>query len=196
MSGLPDAILADRGELLGSQVETLENSFSVRIENAPPYRGDAKGIVERYFHTLQASFKPYAPGVVGKTLVKKRGGKDYRLDAKLTLREFREILVASVLAHNQTHHMEKYDRTSDMPDDLPMTPLDIWNWGVQHRTGRLRKAPEDAHKDQFAAQGQSHCVRFGGVGLRAALYVAGDNAAGVVASGEGHPSAQGIAGGL
>ena len=142
--GLPDAILADRGELLGSQIETLENSFSVRIENAPPYRGDAKGIVERYFHTLQASFKPYAPGVVGKTLVKKRGGKDYRLDAKLTLREFREILVASVLAHNQTHHMEKYDRTSDMPDDLPMTPLAIWNWGVQHRTGRLRKAPEDA----------------------------------------------------
>lgn len=37
--GLPDAILADRGELLGSQIETLENSFSVRIENAPHTAG-------------------------------------------------------------------------------------------------------------------------------------------------------------
>lgn len=140
--GLPDAILADRGELLGSQIEALEKSFSVRIENAPPYRGDAKGIVERNFRTIQANFKPYAPGVVGER-IKKRGGKDYRLDAKLTIREFREILIASILMRNQFQHMEKYDRTSDMPDDLPMTPLAIWNWGVQHRTGRLRVAPED-----------------------------------------------------
>lgn len=61
--GLPDAILADRGELLGHQIEYLEQAFGVRIENTPPYRGDAKGIVERHFHTIQADFKPFAPGV-------------------------------------------------------------------------------------------------------------------------------------
>ncbi|WP_022661134.1 DDE-type integrase/transposase/recombinase [Paucidesulfovibrio longus] len=144
VSGIPDAILADRGELLGSQIEALENSFSVRIENTPPYRGDAKGIVERYFNTIQAGFKPYAPGVVNGTLVKKHGGRDYRLDAVLTLRDFREIIIASVLMHNQSHPLDKYDRTADMPADLPMTPLAIWNWGIQHRTGRLRSAPEDA----------------------------------------------------
>jgi len=144
VAGLPDAILADRGELLGSQIEALENSFSVRIENAPPYRGDAKGIVERSFRTIQAEFKPFAPGVVGQTLVKKRGGKDYRLDAKLTIRDFREIIISSILMHNQYDVMEKYDRTIDMPDDLPATPLALWNWGVQNRTGRLRAAPEDA----------------------------------------------------
>jgi hypothetical protein len=58
--GLPDAILADRGELLGHQIESLERSFSVRIENTPPYRGDAKGIVERSFKTHQAIFIPGA----------------------------------------------------------------------------------------------------------------------------------------
>ncbi len=31
--GLPDAILADRGELLGHQIEALEYKFSIRIEN-------------------------------------------------------------------------------------------------------------------------------------------------------------------
>jgi hypothetical protein len=40
--------------------------------------------------------------------------------------------------------MNKYDRSIDMPPDLNMTPLALWNWGLQHRTGRLRMASEDA----------------------------------------------------
>ncbi|BCS88429.1 transposase family protein [Pseudodesulfovibrio sediminis] len=142
--GLPDAILADRGELLGHQIESLEACFSVRIENTPPYRGDAKGIVERNFRTIQAEFKPFAPGVVEKTLIKKRGGRDYRLDAKLTVRDFKEIIISSVLMHNLYDVLEKYDRDSDMPADLVMTPLLLWNWGIQNRTGRLRTASEEA----------------------------------------------------
>jgi hypothetical protein len=55
--GLPNAILADRGELIGYQIELLEKNFSVRIENAPPYRSDAKGIVERALRIIQSRFK-------------------------------------------------------------------------------------------------------------------------------------------
>jgi hypothetical protein len=146
ITGLPNAILADRGELLGYQIESLESSFAVRIENTPPYRGDAKGIVERNFRTIQADFKPFAPGVVGKTLVKKRGGKDYRLDAKLSVSDFKKIILSSVLYHNRFHILAKYDRDIDMPVDLEMTPLSLWNWGIQNRTGRLRAASENALK--------------------------------------------------
>lgn len=142
--GLPDAILADRGELLGNQIESLESSFSVRIENTPPYRGDAKGIVERYFRTVQEEFKAFAPGVVRGTTIKKRGGQDYRLDAKLSVLEFKKIILSSVLIHNKYDVLEKYDRDADMPPNLEMTPLSIWNWGIQHRTGRLRAASEEA----------------------------------------------------
>ena len=144
--GLPDAILADRGELLGHQIEALERNFSVRIENTPPYRGDAKGIVERNFGTLQANFKPFAPGVVTGNKIKKHGGKDYRLEATLTVHEFTEIIVASILMRNNYHPLVKYDRSIDMPSDLTMTPLSLWNWGLQHRTGRLRTVSEDALK--------------------------------------------------
>lgn len=144
--GLPDAILADRGELLGHQIESIERNFSIRIENTPPYRGDAKGVVERYFRTVQAHFKPFAPGVVTENMVKKRGGSDYRLDAVLTVHEFTEIILASVLYHNRFHTLKKYDRCVDMPVDLVMTPLSLWRWGGQHRTGRLRVVPEDALK--------------------------------------------------
>lgn len=144
VKGLPDAILGDRGELLGFQIEALETNFSVRIENTPPYRGDAKGIVERRFGTLQAKFKPFALGVVTETTIKKRGGKDYRLDAKLTINEFTEIILESVLYHNRYKTLKKYDRSIDMPVDLIMTPLSIWNWGIQNRTGKLRSANIDA----------------------------------------------------
>ncbi len=142
--GLPDAILADRGELLGYQIENLEKSFSVRIENTPPFRGDAKGIVERNFKTLQADFTPFAPGVVTDTKVKKRGGKDYRLDAKLSISDFKEIILSSILYHNQYAVLTKYDRSADMPVDLPLVPSELWNWGIKNRTGRLRSAPEES----------------------------------------------------
>ncbi|WP_027858487.1 Mu transposase C-terminal domain-containing protein [Marinobacterium jannaschii] len=142
--GLPDAVLADRGELLGHQVENLESSFSVRIENTPPYRGDAKGIVERNFRTIQASFGHFVPGYVSGTTVKKRGGRDYRLDAKLTVRDFTQIILSSVLYHNQYAVLDKYDRDADMPSDLPNTPIELWNWGLQNRTGRLSQADSDA----------------------------------------------------
>lgn len=142
--GVPDAILADRGELLGHQIESLEKAFGVRIETTPPYRGDAKGIVERYFRTLQAEFKPFTPGVVTGTKVRKQGGKDYRLDATLTLDDFTQIMVASILHRNQYAVLSKYDRDPDIPNDMALTPLNIWNWGIENRTGRLKNVSEQA----------------------------------------------------
>ncbi|MBN0238199.1 transposase, partial [Pseudomonas aeruginosa] len=88
VKGLPDVVLADKGELNGTKVEAFSQAFGVRIENAPARRGDAKGIVERYFRTVQERFKPYACGVVEDNTSRKRGGHDYRLDASLTLPEF------------------------------------------------------------------------------------------------------------
>lgn len=144
--GIPDAILADRGELLGYQIEYLEQAFGVRIENTPPYRGDAKGIVERNFRTLQADFKPFAPGVVTGNIVRKRGGKDYRLDATLTLHEFTKIIIGSILHRNQHSVLVKYDRDPEMPDTLPPIPINIWQWGIQNRSGRLRNTSAAALK--------------------------------------------------
>ncbi|APV36817.1 MULTISPECIES: Mu transposase C-terminal domain-containing protein [Acinetobacter] len=142
--GLPDAVLADRGELLGHQIEALEHSFSIRIENTAPYRGDLKPIVERYFRTAQAKFKPFAQGVVQPFKEKKRGGSDYRLDATLTIHDFKQIIIGSILTYNLTHQLKKYDRDLDMPTDLPLVPIHLWNWGIQHRVGRLKQVSEKA----------------------------------------------------
>ena len=140
--GLPDCLLADRGELMSHQADALARIFRINLEATPPYRGDAKGIVERYFRTVQAEFKPYAPGVVQGHKIKKHGERDYRLDAKLSLRDFREIILNQVLFHNQSHVLNKYDRAEDMPEDLPSIPIQLWRWGVQNRVGRLRTVNE------------------------------------------------------
>ncbi|GAC31738.1 Mu transposase C-terminal domain-containing protein [Paraglaciecola polaris] len=135
--GLPSAVLADKGELLSNQSNTLVDSANVRIENATARRGDAKGIVERKFLTLQAEFKPYAPGVVTDETAKKRGGKDYRLDAELNIRQFEEIIVLLIYKHN-LKVMKNYDADPDIPIDLPFTPKDLWNWGIENRSGTLK----------------------------------------------------------
>ena len=143
--GLPEAILADRRELLGSQVETLEKNFSIRIENTSAYRGDMKGIVERYFRTIQAKFKPFTAnhGLVQGAKEVRRGGHDYRHDATLTISDFTKIILNSILIHNNTQQLVKYDREADMPPDMPLIPIEIWNWGIQNRTGKLRAVDVD-----------------------------------------------------
>ncbi len=138
--GLPDVLLADRGELMSHQTEALVSSFNVRVESAPPRRGDAKGIIERNFRTIQSEFIPYAPGVVAGNKIKKHGETDYRKEATLSLFEFQQIILRTILFRNKCHVMDKYDRDADFPNDLPSIPLQIWNWGLQHRTGRLRTA--------------------------------------------------------
>lgn len=143
--GLPEAILADRGELLGYQVETIEKNFSIRIENTPAYRGDLKGIVERYFRTIQAKFKPFTAGfgLVQGVKEVRRGGHDYRHDATLTISDFTKIIINSIIIHNTTQQLVKYDREPDMPPDMPLIPINIWYWGIQNRTGKLRSVDAD-----------------------------------------------------
>lgn len=141
--GLPDTILADRGEMMSHQVERLIHGYNIRIENAPAYRGDAKGIVERYFRTLQAEFKPYAPGVVKGNRIQKHGESDYRLDAVVPISAFAKIILKTILYRNQHHVLDTYDRDADFPPDLPSIPLHIWNWGIQNRTGHLRTVDPD-----------------------------------------------------
>ena len=137
--GLPDVVLADRGEMMSHQVDALISGFNIRIESAPPRRGDAKGIVESSFRTLQAEFKPYAPGAVAGNRVKKHGERDYRLEAAMSIRDFSQIILRTILFRNNYHVMDKYDRDEDIPADIPSVPIELWHWGMQNRMGNLRQ---------------------------------------------------------
>jgi hypothetical protein len=82
--GLPESIIGDRAEILWRHIEVLSKAFNVNIENTPPYRAGWKGIIERYFRTVQVKIKPFLEGYVTKeTIGKKRHGKYYRQDRAL-----------------------------------------------------------------------------------------------------------------
>ena len=141
--GVPAGIMADRGELLYKQADVLVNRFGIQLSNSRAYRGDDKAICERFFNTIQSKFRPYVGGVVEPVNGKKRNGKRYELDAVLNLSEFTRMLINLVIIYNTQHVVEGYDFAPDMPTDLPAVPRELWNWGIQHRTGKLRSCDEN-----------------------------------------------------
>ncbi|MCG9731112.1 Mu transposase C-terminal domain-containing protein [Shewanella sp. Isolate13] len=141
--GMPASIMADKGELLHRQADVLVNAFNIQLSNSRSYRGDDKGGVERYFNTLQTTFKPYIGGIVEPVNGKKRLGRRYELDAELTLSAFTETVIHIILHYNTRHVVKDYDFAEDMPDDLPAVPLQLWNWGIKNRTGKLRPCSKD-----------------------------------------------------
>lgn len=142
---LPETILADGGELAGKAVETLATNLHVRIETASPYRGDLKGIVERSFRSVHEKVKPFLPSYVIKDAHKRRG-YDYRLDAKLDIYQFTKIIVTGILQHNRGF-LDYYERDADMiSDNVKASPIELWKWGIENRTGKPRYFPEDIVK--------------------------------------------------
>ena len=143
---LPYTILADRGEILGNPIETLGKNLNVNIENTPPYRADWKGIVERQFRTIHDHVKPFVPGYIDVDF-RQRGGKDYRLDGKLTVKAFTRIIIKSILHRNNYDYIDSYSRQEMMiADDVRPIPGQLWQWGIKNRSGRLRSFPEDIIK--------------------------------------------------
>jgi len=136
---LPEAILADRGELEGGNADHLVNAFNIRVHNTPPGRADLKGIVEKHFDITNQRLNKWVPGAVRK---RERGDRDYRLDAQLDIDQFRKLILLSVLDYNRNKRLDKYHKDRQMiADGVEPYPLDLWNWGIKNRTGHLRTVP-------------------------------------------------------
>lgn len=134
---LPAEILGDRGELISKNSDALTKVLSIDVGNAASYRCDWKGIVERRFRILNDTVIKWLPGHVDKEWA--RGDRDYRLDATLTLPEFRRIITRCVLLHNNKTQMPWYKMNEfAITDHVDRYPLDLWQWGTKNRSGSLR----------------------------------------------------------
>nr|WP_295825951.1 Mu transposase C-terminal domain-containing protein [uncultured Azospirillum sp.] len=140
---MPDRLLGDRGEMIGSAVETLIQNFHVEIENTAPYRADWKGIVEQRFRLLPARFRAYTPGYIEGDF-QQRGARDYRLDGTLDIDEFTAIIIQCVRYYNTQHLIRGYPRDAQMiAEEVQGIPIELWEWGLARRSGQLRAYPSD-----------------------------------------------------
>lgn len=140
---LPGIILADRGELEGKGITNILETFGVLVENAPPYRGDWKGVVERSFNTLHSGFKAYVPGYVEPDFAE-RGARDYRADAVFTLDDVTKMVVDHILFYNNHHVIGGYDREPGMTEDGVLSiPIDLWRWGIANMGGKPKSSSSE-----------------------------------------------------
>lgn len=171
VSCVPQRILADRGELMSDNISNAIKNLGIIIQNTPPYRADYKGIIEQSFRGINLKLKPFVDGAVvnGKSL-RARGEKDYRLNSNLTLEEFTKIIIKCVLFHNNHHVLSNYV-TSEMmfENDVEKIPLKIWEHGIEHKSGILRKLPEDVIKMNLLPQTEA-TVTPRGVAFNKLLY--------------------------
>ena len=166
---MPSTILADRGELEGQVIESLASQFHVTIETPEAYRADWKGCIEQRFRLLPAKFKAYVPGYI-EVDYRERGGTDYRLDATLDLDQFTEILINCVLYYNNRHELTGYDRDQDVAaSGIRTVPLDLWEWGIENRTGSLRRFREEDVRFSLLPQ-HAASVTTRGIQFRGAYY--------------------------
>ncbi len=132
---IPDEIIADRGEFEGYDSSFLVN-LGIKISNTAPYRADWKGIIERHFGIVDTRIVNWLDGAVR---LNRKGTKDQRLEAKYTLDEFRKILTTHFLEYNVANEIEAYPRDADMMrDGVRPIPCELWEWGLENRSGRLR----------------------------------------------------------
>lgn len=140
---VPAVLLGDRGELESHNADRLVSMLGIRVDNAPPYRGDLKPIIESHFKTINTKVKPLLPGAVLPD-DRQRGGKDYRLDAKLDIRQFTQIIIDCVLHYNNYHHLDGFEKSEQMlKSSVEAIPVKLWNWGIRNSSGSLRTYPKE-----------------------------------------------------
>jgi hypothetical protein len=131
---IPRSITADRGEMIGVPADHLVSAFKFQISNTPPFRADFKSFVEGQFKILNERGIERLPGWVDKA--RDRRDPDYRLDAKLDLRQFTTFMIHMVLRNNWYRRLE-----NQVPIGFPRArdadpvPLDLWEWGITNRLG-------------------------------------------------------------
>lgn len=136
VAGVPAAIAADNAEL---KSETRMRSLiagGVNADFTAPYRGDAKGTVERLIGLVQNELGRFVTGKPAKTTVRKAGGKDARLDASATLDDYMRMVMKVVLHLNKTRVRE--NRPPMYPSDMPNTPQAVWNWAARSGKSALQ----------------------------------------------------------
>ena len=166
---VPSVLLGDRGELESHKADNLATMLGIRVENAPPYRGDLKPVIERHFRTINDTVKPLAPGWVMPD-DRQRGGRDYRLDAKLDIVQFTRIIINCVIFYNTSHYLTGFEKSGQMlRAGVEAVPVKLWDWGIRNYSGALKSFPRETVRLALMPQ-ETGSVTEKGISFRKLFY--------------------------
>lgn len=137
-----ESLFSDRGpEFFGNALENPAAMLGFDLANPPPRRPDLNSLPERVFGFLKEHIRKL-PGACPKH--RKRGSKDPKLEACLTLDEFVKIVARTFYRHNHTHVLPDHPDALRLepPGTLP-TPVNLWNFGVAAKGGAGRRFSRD-----------------------------------------------------
>ena len=130
---LPGEMMTDRGmEYCSENFEQL-SEIGVTIINLPSYRPELKGGVEKFFDIVQNYFKPFLRGKgVIEPDYQQRGAHDYRLDACLTMDDFKKIIIRCIVHYNCRRKIVSVNYTEEMLNQrVEPFPNQVWNYGKE-----------------------------------------------------------------
>jgi putative transposase len=165
--GLPECILADRGELKGPIAENIVSGLGIRLDNTPPYRADLKGIVESTFRLGNQRLFHFLPGGVRKAL--ERGDKNPRLEARLDILQLRKLVILWILEHNRRRLRDYPASQFQIADGVELSPNSLWAWGIENRTGILKAMSPETVRTQLLPSGEAG-ITPRGIHFRKAFY--------------------------
>lgn len=128
---LPGVIVSDMGSEYQSATFAQITELGVTLVNLPPLRPELKSIVEKSFHLLQESTKPYLMdhGYVDRD-AGERLAPDYRRNACLTMEDYEKVVICAILYNNAQRIVSDYPYTQEMIDEnVQPYPGSIFEWG-------------------------------------------------------------------
>lgn len=136
---LPATLVTDMGSEYKSENFEQIAELGVKIVNLPSYRPELKGMVEKFFDVVQATYKKHLKGKgVIEPDYQERGAHDYRKDACLTMADFEKIILHCIIYYNSQRVIENFPYTdAQIAENVKPYASCIWNWGKSQMGANL-----------------------------------------------------------
>lgn len=136
---LPGVIVSDMGSEYQSATFAQITELGITLVNLPPLRPELKSIVEKSFHLIQESTKPYLMdhGYVDKD-AGERLAPDYRKGACLTMEDYEKVVIRAILYNNTQRILEDYPYPEGMLEaKVKPHPNCVFEWGKNQQECNL-----------------------------------------------------------
>ena len=135
---MPGTLVTDMGSEYKGDTFSQIAELGIKVVNLPPYRPELKGMVEKFFDVIQNIYKKHLKGKgVIEPDYQERGAHDYRKDACLTLREFEQIILHTIVYYN-SHRVIDFPFTEEMlADGVKPYASEIFSWGKKQLGANL-----------------------------------------------------------